>query len=63
MNIGLDEVLVISVDEMWAKVKDIVKNGDVGGIKEKVYERLVEYIEGAGYPIPPRQMRSSRGQY
>ncbi|KAF8416263.1 hypothetical protein EV426DRAFT_433046 [Tirmania nivea] len=50
LNIRLDEVPVISVDEMLATVKHTVKKADVDAMKEKLHERLVEHIEGEGYP-------------
>ena len=50
LNIGLDEIPAMSVDEMLATAKHSLKKADVDAMKEKLYERLLEVIEGEGYP-------------
>ncbi|KAF8416250.1 hypothetical protein EV426DRAFT_721862 [Tirmania nivea] len=50
LNIRLNEVPLISLDEMLATAKHTVKKADVDAMKEKLHERVVEYLEGEGYP-------------
>ncbi|KAI5780243.1 hypothetical protein DFH27DRAFT_361544 [Peziza echinospora] len=50
LNIRLDEIPGMFVDEMLATAKHSLKKADVDAMKEKIYERLLEVIEGEGYP-------------
>ncbi|KAF8418554.1 hypothetical protein EV426DRAFT_707683 [Tirmania nivea] len=46
----LDQILAMSVEEMFGMAKHSFKKEDVDAMKEKINERLMEYIEGEGYP-------------
>ncbi|RPB18965.1 hypothetical protein L211DRAFT_669984 [Terfezia boudieri ATCC MYA-4762] len=50
LNIRLAEIPVMSVDEMLVTTRRSIKKVDVDVMKEKIHERIVEYIEGEGYP-------------
>jgi len=50
LSIGLDEIAAMFVDEMLVTAKHSIKKADVDAMKEKIYERLLEVIEGEGYP-------------
>ncbi|KAF8534429.1 hypothetical protein BDD12DRAFT_809376 [Trichophaea hybrida] len=48
LGIRIDELRAVPVDQMLANAKHILKGTDT--IKEKVYDRIVEYLEIEGYP-------------